>query len=30
MHSARLAMEAGFDGVEIMAANGFIFDQFPQ
>lgn len=21
-------MEAGFDGVEIMAANGFIFDQF--
>ncbi|MEI1679403.1 alkene reductase [Acinetobacter baumannii] len=26
--SARLAMEAGFDGVEIMAANGFIFDQF--
>jgi 2,4-dienoyl-CoA reductase-like NADH-dependent reductase (Old Yellow Enzyme family) len=28
VHSARLAMEAGFDGVEIMAANGFIFDQF--
>lgn len=26
--SARLAMEAGFDGIEIMAANGFIFDQF--
>lgn len=26
--SARLAMEAGFDGVEIMAANGFLFDQF--
>ncbi|MBI6530064.1 MULTISPECIES: alkene reductase [Morganellaceae] len=26
--SARLAMDAGFDGVEIMAANGFIFDQF--
>lgn len=26
--SAQLAMEAGFDGVEIMAANGFIFDQF--
>ncbi|MER8077517.1 MULTISPECIES: alkene reductase [Acinetobacter calcoaceticus/baumannii complex] len=26
--SARLAIEAGFDGVEIMAANGFIFDQF--
>ena len=28
VHSARLAMEAGFYGVEIMAANGFIFDQF--
>lgn len=26
--SAQLAVEAGFDGVEIMAANGFIFDQF--
>ncbi|PTR23886.1 alkene reductase [Pseudomonas sp. GV085] len=26
--SARMAMEAGFDGVEIMAANGFLFDQF--
>lgn len=26
--SAMLAIEAGFDGVEIMAANGFIFDQF--
>ncbi|RON26906.1 MULTISPECIES: alkene reductase [Pseudomonas] len=26
--SARLAMEAGFDGIEIMAANGFLFDQF--
>ncbi len=26
--SAQLAIEAGFDGVEIMAANGFIFDQF--
>lgn len=26
--SAQLAMDAGFDGVEIMAANGFIFDQF--
>lgn len=26
--SAQLAMLAGFDGVEIMAANGFIFDQF--
>lgn len=28
VRSATLAMEAGFDGVEIMAANGFIFDQF--
>ncbi|NNS10152.1 alkene reductase [Erwinia sp. JH02] len=28
VNSARLAVEAGFDGVEIMAANGFIFDQF--
>lgn len=27
-YSAQLALEAGFDGVEIMAANGFIFDQF--
>lgn len=26
--SAQLAIEAGFDGIEIMAANGFIFDQF--
>jgi len=26
--SALLAIEAGFDGVEVMAANGFIFDQF--
>lgn len=26
--SAELAIEAGFDGIEIMAANGFIFDQF--
>lgn len=26
--SARMAIEAGFDGVEIMAANGFLFDQF--
>ncbi|AZF47783.1 alkene reductase [Pseudomonas sp. R2-7-07] len=26
--SARRAMEAGFDGVEVMAANAFLFDQF--
>ncbi|QXI17924.1 alkene reductase [Pseudomonas hamedanensis] len=26
--SARMAMDAGFDGIEIMAANGFLFDQF--
>lgn len=26
--SARRAMEAGFDGVELMAANAFLFDQF--
>ena len=26
--SARIAMDAGFDGIEIMAANGFLFDQF--
>lgn len=26
--SARLAMEAGFDGIELMAANAFLFDQF--
>lgn len=26
--SARRAMDAGFDGVELMAANAFLFDQF--
>lgn len=26
--SARRAIEAGFDGVELMAANAFLFDQF--
>ncbi len=26
--SARRAIDAGFDGVELMAANGFLFDQF--
>ena len=26
--AARNAMEAGFDGVEILAGNGYIFDQF--
>lgn len=28
VNSARMAIEAGFDGIEIMAANGFLFDQF--
>lgn len=28
VHSAKLAMKSGFDGVEVMAANGFLFDQF--
>ena len=28
VHAAKVAIDAGFDGIEIMAANGFLFDQF--